>query len=402
MEQNDWTQQLRSRLAGHKAAVPDGVWDDIERRLDAARRPRRQRRVLLAASWLTAAAAVALLLVGVFLHDGASPAPVAVRKATAGRDIAPADNGHEPTPDCPSAPLVAVAATGRSVRSVVEKVDAVAEVPVPDVASLPDAGAAEAAVPDGDAAVRNERTPAYKEKTASAAASQSQPWNQVSVHTPARRASQWSVEAYAANAMAQSRGVTGTMVMLGNRANSAESNGSVCMENLPLLRADYKEVKHHNQPLSFGVSLAYRLSDRLALRSGLVYTRVTSDFIHILGSDELADRQTLHYMGVPLALNCKVWGSRSVHTYATLGAQIDFNVKASLDTSDGDATMEKDRPQLSGNAAVGIEYRIVPQVGLYAEPGMRCYFDNRSAVENIFKSRPWAFNVQMGVRINLK
>ena len=64
--------------------------------------------------------------------------------------------------------------------------------------------------------------------------------------------------------------------------------------------------------------------------------------------------------------------------------------------------MHKDRPQFSGNAAVGIEYDIVPQVGLYAEPGVRYYFDNRSTVENVFKTRPWAFNVQMGVRINVK
>lgn len=402
MEQNDWTQQLRERLADHKTAVPDGVWDDIERRLEAARRPRRPRRVLLAASWLTAAAAVALLLVGVFLPDAPSPVPVAVQRTAAGKGIAPAGNGHESTANSPSATLVAVAAAGRSVSSVAEKGGAAAEVPVSDVASLHAAVAAEAAAQDGNAAVRNEGTPACKEKTTSLAAPQTQSWERQPVRTTAHRASQWSVEAYAANAMAQSRGVTGTMGMLGTHAHSAESNGSVCMGNLPLLRADYKEVKHHNQPLSLGVSLAYRLSDRLALRSGLVYTRVTSDFIHVLGSDEFADRQTLHYMGVPLALNCKVWGNRSVRTYATLGAQIDFNVKASLDTPDGDATMEKDRPQFSGNAAVGIEYCIVPQVGLYAEPGMRYYFDNRSAVENIFKSRPWAFNLQIGVRINLK
>ena len=47
------------------------------------------------------------------------------------------------------------------------------------------------------------------------------------------------------------------------------------------------------------------------------------------------------------------------------------NLKATLDTSAGEGTMHKDRPRFSGNAAVGIEYDIVPQVGLYAEPGVR-------------------------------
>lgn len=80
MEKNDWTRQLHERLDNHKTAVPDGVWDDIERRLDATRRPRRPRRALLVASWLTAAAAVALLLVGVFHHNETALTPLPFRR----------------------------------------------------------------------------------------------------------------------------------------------------------------------------------------------------------------------------------------------------------------------------------------------------------------------------------
>ena len=290
----------------------------------------------------------------------------------------------------------------RSVRDVAEYSDVGEEMPQQSVASVPEVDATVSAEPGEKVAVQAAETPMYREKKVSAVSPSAQSWEQSFVRTPARSASQWSIDAYAGNAVAQSQGMTGSLSVLSSRAPSADCNGGVCVDNPPLLLADYKEVKHHNPPLSFGVSLAYGLTDRLALRSGLVYTRVTSDFIHVLGTDELTDRQTLHYIGVPLALNCKVWGNRSVHTYATVGAQIDFNVKATLDTSAGEGTMHKDRPQFSGNAAVGIEYDIVPQVGLYAEPGVRYYFDNRSTVENVFKTRPWAFNMQMGVRINVK
>lgn len=402
MEKNDWTRQLHERLDNHKTAVPDGVWDDIERRLDAMRRPRRPRRALLVASWLTAAAAVALLLMGVFHHNETALTPVAIQKAAVERGIAPADNVSPATIQSSVGTLTALATVERSVRDVAEYSDVGEEMPQQSVASVHEVDATVSAEPEEEAAVQAAETPMYREKKVSAVSPSAQSWEQSSVRTPARRASQWSVDAYAGNAVAQSQGMTGSLSVLSSRAPSADSNGGVCVDNPPLLLADYKEVKHHNPPLSFGVSLAYGLTDRLALRSGLVYTRVTSDFIHVLGTDELTDRQTLHYIGVPLALNCKVWGNRSVHTYATVGAQIDFNVKATLDTSVGEGTMHKDRPQFSGNAAVGIEYDIVPQVGLYAEPGVRYYFDNRSTVENVFKTRPWAFNMQMGVRINVK
>lgn len=402
MEKNDWTRQLHERLDNHKTAVPDGVWDDIERRLDAMRRPRRPRRALLVASWLTAAAAVALLLVGVFHHNETALTPVAIQKAAEERGIAPVDNVSPATIQSSVGTLTALATVERSVRGMAEYSDVGEEMPQQSVASVHEVDATVSAEPGEEAAVQAAETPMYREKKVSAVSPSAQSWEQSSVRTPARRASQWSIDAYAGNAVAQSQGMTGSLSVLSSRAPSADCNGGVCVDNPPLLLADYKEVKHHNPPLSFGVSLAYGLTDRLALRSGLVYTRVTSDFIHVLGTDELTDRQTLHYIGVPLALNCKVWGNRSVHTYATVGAQIDFNVKATLDTSAGEGTMHKDRPQFSGNAAVGIEYDIVPQVGLYAEPGVRYYFDNRSTVENVFKTRPWAFNMQMGVRINVK
>ena len=34
MKQNDWTSKLHERLDGHKATVPDGLWDKIAERLD--------------------------------------------------------------------------------------------------------------------------------------------------------------------------------------------------------------------------------------------------------------------------------------------------------------------------------------------------------------------------------
>ena len=58
MKQQDWTEQLRQRLADHEEPVPEGLWDDIEQRLQ--RRPR----LVVLRRWMAGAAAVALLLIG--------------------------------------------------------------------------------------------------------------------------------------------------------------------------------------------------------------------------------------------------------------------------------------------------------------------------------------------------
>jgi hypothetical protein len=64
--------------------------------------------------------------------------------------------------------------------------------------------------------------------------------------------------------------------------------------------------------------------------------------------------------------------------------------------------MDKDRVQWSAGASVGVQYDVFPQVGIYAEPGVKYYFDNRSRVRNVFKETPLNFSVQVGLRINVK
>ena len=176
--------------------------------------------------------------------------------------------------------------------------------------------------------------------------------------------------------------------------------GYMASYNAALL-SKYKEVKHHAQPLSVGISVGFALTDRLSLTSGVVYTRAVTDFIRLTGADDIVETQKLHYVGVPLALKYRVWGTRLVHTYATVGGEADFNVAARTTAGDVRVDTGRDRAQFSVNAAAGVQVDVVPQVGVYAEPGVKYYFDNKSKVETLFKDKPWAFNLNVGLRINL-
>ena len=68
MKQEDWTGQMRRRLADRETPAPDDLWEKIEMRLDAAApkpvlKPRYTIRRI--AMWSASAAAVAALLVAV-------------------------------------------------------------------------------------------------------------------------------------------------------------------------------------------------------------------------------------------------------------------------------------------------------------------------------------------------
>ena len=62
----------------------------------------------------------------------------------------------------------------------------------------------------------------------------------------------------------------------------------------------------------------------------------------------------------------------------------------------------RDRWQFSVHGAAGVEYDVIPQLGIYAEPGVKYYFNNGSNVSTFFKDKPTSFNLQLGLRLNLK
>ena len=163
----------------------------------------------------------------------------------------------------------------------------------------------------------------------------------------------------------------------------------------------YEERQNHDQPISFGLSLSYPLTSRLSLSTGVVYTKLNSDFVTIMPTSQIHRRQSLHYMGIPLTLHFRLWQWRGLSAYLSAGAQADWNIKATSNTDGVDQTITKDRMQWSAGGSLGLQYNPLPQLGIYAEPGIRHYFDNGSTVSNFFKDKPTSFNLQIGLRLTL-
>lgn len=170
----------------------------------------------------------------------------------------------------------------------------------------------------------------------------------------------------------------------------------------------YTEIDH-NLPISVALTFRYRINQRWGVSSGLTYSLLTSK----LRSESLNyfndDRQTLHYMGVPLIIDYKLWQNNSFSTYISAGGLVEKNIAGKLSSDyyldnkfqiSTSENISSKQLQWSINSAVGFEYRVTDLIGIYAEPGIVYYFKNNSNIETIYKDRPFNFNLRLGLRIN--
>ena len=168
----------------------------------------------------------------------------------------------------------------------------------------------------------------------------------------------------------------------------------------PIYLTGYEERQHHHRPITYGLTLSYPLTERLSLTSGVVYTKLTSDFTQVIRNTQIQREQTLHYIGIPVSVNYQLWAQRGFRAYVSAGALAYWNVKTRLKTEGVTQKLDKDRMQWSLSGSVGVQYDIIPQLGLYAEPGLSYYPDNGSRLQNFFKEKPLNLSLQLGLRLN--
>ena len=145
---------------------------------------------------------------------------------------------------------------------------------------------------------------------------------------------------------------------------------------------------HHRQPVRFGLSLRYRISDRWSVESGLSYTRLSSDITMLVDGVSTTEEQRLNYIGVPLNVGYQLWGNRRFSVYVLAGGI----VEKMLDASPW---------QFSLHGAAGVEYMFNRQFSIYAEPGFGYYFPDGSSIPTIYQDRRLNLNLGFGLRMNL-
>lgn len=175
-----------------------------------------------------------------------------------------------------------------------------------------------------------------------------------------------------------------------------------------------KEVEkkvHHHLPLKTGVSLAWPLSPRISLTTGLTYAYLRSDFRDGGNSHYLKQQQQLHYVGVPLGFQVNALAWKNLTLYASAGLLAEQCVAGKLETEyvlDNRQKASKSeniatRPfQFSVNASAGLQYNFTNTVALFAEPGVSYFFHDGSSLNTIYKEKPLQFNLHLGLRISFR
>lgn len=170
----------------------------------------------------------------------------------------------------------------------------------------------------------------------------------------------------------------------------------------PIYLYGYEERQKHHQPIAFGLSVSYPLSTKWLLSTGVTYTRLHSDFASIINGTSISQEQTLHYLGIPLNAQYRLFHLGGLNVYLSGGAEADYNIKARLESMGVTQHIDRDRWQFSVQGGVGVQYDVLPQLGIYVEPGVKYYFDNGSRLRNFFKDKPTSLNLQLGLRLNIK
>lgn len=167
---------------------------------------------------------------------------------------------------------------------------------------------------------------------------------------------------------------------------------------------------HHRLPVRVGASVSYDLNSRLALGSGLTYTRLRSDLREGTAANYQKSVQNLHYVGLPVNLKYTFLRAKNLSLYAQAGALAEVRVAGKRTTqytldhqrSGEDTERISSHPlQMSVNLAAGAQYNITPTLALYAEPGVSHHFKDNSSVPTIYEDKPTNFSLNVGVRFCL-
>lgn len=189
---------------------------------------------------------------------------------------------------------------------------------------------------------------------------------------------------------------------------SSDRIGDILIANLnePVLN----DEKHH-RPLTFGVRVAYPLTDRLAVESGLNYSLLRSESSYGGSRASEEKRQSLHYLGIPLNLNYTLIHYRRLNFIVSAGVMAEKCVygKTVTDyTMNGYKTSESKSLSVKGlqwstGVSASLQYNFAKNLGLFVEPGLRYRYDNGKGgeVKSAYTDDPMDFSLAVGARINL-
>ena len=167
------------------------------------------------------------------------------------------------------------------------------------------------------------------------------------------------------------------------------------------------DAKHY-RPVTFSVLAKWQFTETLGLESGLSWTMLSSRFTTSSATSQIADQQTLQYIGIPLNMTFSFLDTRLFTIYAAMGGMVekcvDGRVKHSEYVSDKLLLSYVDKVsvtplQWSVSGGAGIQANFSDNLAFFAEPGLSYHFRNDSQVGTIYREHPLDFRFSFGFRV---
>ena len=165
-------------------------------------------------------------------------------------------------------------------------------------------------------------------------------------------------------------------------------------------------TSHHYMPLTWSLSLTYKLNHHCGFETGLKYSKLTSEFEKGTDGNTINERQVIHYLGIPLKGIYHLYDNNRWSVYGAAGFTIekpvysplytDYYVRGRLELND--KTTIHAPWQLSTSFGVGLQYHITPYIGFFAEPSMQYYIPMKTNIETYHTEHPFSFTLPLGIR----
>ena len=414
----DWVKQLRDKLADHQESAPADMWAQIEARLSqsgAVYQPEKKPRLVSIWAKYVAVAAVFVGMItcnGYLLWSISNEGEMKEPKQVASNRIMETKQEKTTIPSqenvsMESQDMVAPQAS----KPVTSGHNLYVETLQQPTSQEEPTGPQDVSVEPAPSSPKQQKSDEHKEKLPETVKEKKQSLRDYDEKIPSaddrQRHGQISFGLYAQNGFGNETSANGVRMSPQLAANYDYRHDlmSVAMTrgaDEVIYLANYEERQKHYQPISFGLSVNIPISSSFSLTTGLVYTRLRSDFVAVMGGYPMTTEQTLYYLGVPLNAQYQFWGYKGLKVYGVAGVAADYNIKSQQEMEGLTQEIIRDRWQFSLKGGLGVEYDVIPQLGIYVEPGLKYYFDNGSRVQNFFKDKPTNFNLQLGLRWNLR
>ena len=386
----DWIEQQRQKLEGHRKMPPAGLWEGICEQMGLTPEPVRQSQTMRRWHWVAAAAVIAL--VGLFMVYQFQSEPEKSLssinsepsiRSTSSKGSKSSLNKEPSISQPPSLDTKTIVGSKLSTSS------------TPSVSSVRPLLLAE----EKEAHSDNDTPQQSHVDTDTLQQTESSPiptnpvthsyshfeGNQTSyASTPTSQLDKWSLGVNASGGLLAANTSQRTNYFYENSKETAYASG---------LKTEY--ISEHHLPIRFGLSVNYQLTPLLALHSGISYTYLYSEFSISLEKNVNYD-QKLHYLGIPVGVTWQLWSANRFRFYVSGGMMLE---KCIGGERDGSSVSQKPW-QWSFEAATGAEYTFTRQFSVYMEPSLGYYFNDGSSLEHYYKEHPWTPSLEFGLRLH--